>query len=115
MASRHLNGCRSRRSASRLDAFEWKQPVSQIAGPIEEGTPDAADAAIRSLPPVAIVHQRPEPRPEPAATPVKASPVVEAEDKAPAPVKTIAVPTPSGSVDRAADGEGRAEAGPSQD
>ena len=44
--------------SGRLDAFEWKQPVGQIAGPVEEGTLDAADAAIRSLPPVAIVHQR---------------------------------------------------------
>ena len=84
--------------SGRLDAFEWKQPVAQIAGPIEEGTPDAADAAIRSLPPVAIVHQRPEPQPEQAAVPVKTSPVIEAADKAPVTVKTIAVPTPSESV-----------------
>ena len=84
--------------SGRLDAFEWKQPVAQIAGPIEEGTPDAADEAIRSLPPVAIVHQRPEPQPGRAAVPVKTSPVIEAEDKAPVTVKTIAVPAPSESV-----------------
>ncbi len=84
--------------SGRLDAFEWKQPVAEIAGAIEEGRPDTADAAIRSLPPVAIVHHRPEPQPERATVAVKASPVVEAADKAPETVKTIAVPAPSESV-----------------
>ncbi|WP_428426524.1 heme biosynthesis protein HemY [Pararhizobium sp.] len=89
--------------SGRLDAFEWKQPVAQIAGPIEDGTPDAADAAIRSLPPVAIVHQRPEPQPQrvvPAALPSDAPRhVIEVEEKPEEPVvKTIAVPAPSESV-----------------
>ncbi|MCV9997948.1 heme biosynthesis protein HemY [Pararhizobium sp. YC-54] len=84
--------------SGRLDAFEWKQPVAQIAGPVEEGTLDAADAAIRSLPPVAIAHQHQEPQPERPATPFKTSPVVEAGDKVPETVRTIAVPAPSESV-----------------
>jgi HemY protein len=87
------------RVSGRLDAFEWKQPVGQIAGPVEEGTLDAADAAIRSLPPVAIVHQRPEPEPQPerAETPAKPHPVAEAPEKTEE-VKTIAVPAPTESV-----------------
>jgi HemY protein len=93
--------------SGRLDAFEWKQPVAQIAGPIEDGTPDAADEAIRSLPPVAIVHHRPEPKSEPqpeqdvtSALPGDApSHVIEVEEKPEEPVvKTIAVPAPSESV-----------------
>ena len=41
--------------SGRLDAFEWKVPVEQISGPVEDG--DAmrarADLAIESLPPIA--------------------------------------------------------------
>ncbi|WP_426240386.1 heme biosynthesis HemY N-terminal domain-containing protein [Pararhizobium sp. DWP1-1-3] len=85
--------------SGRLDAFEWKQPVAQIAGPIEDGTPDAADEAIRSLPPVAIVHQRPEPQPERAAVSAVPVHVIEAAEKPEdVAVKTIAVPAPSESV-----------------
>lgn len=87
--------------SGRLDAFEWKQPVAQIAGPVEEGTVDAADEAIRSLPPVAIAHQRPEPEPQPerAATPAKTRAVVEtAEKSGEVAVQTIAVPAPTESV-----------------
>lgn len=87
--------------SGRLDAFEWKQPVAQIAGPVEEGTVDVADEAIRSLPPVAIAHQRPEPEPQPerAATPAKTRAVVEtAEKSGEVAVQTIAVPAPTESV-----------------
>ena len=93
--------------SGRLDAFEWKQPVARIAGPIEDGTPDTADEAIRSLPPVAIVHQRPEPKsePQPEQDVTSALPsdvprhVIEVEEKPEEPViKTIAVPAPSESV-----------------
>ncbi len=87
--------------SGRLDAFEWKQPVAQIAGPVEEGTVDVADEAIRSLPPVAIAHQRPEPEPQPerAATPAKTRAVVEtAEKPEKVVVQTIAVPAPTESV-----------------
>lgn len=38
----------------RLDAFEWKTPVSALEGPVEEGSTDAVDEAIRTLPPLAI-------------------------------------------------------------
>lgn len=39
--------------SGRLDAFEWKMPVGQLAGPLEEGSSATAEEAIRSLPPVA--------------------------------------------------------------
>ena len=88
--------------SGRLDAFEWKQPVAQVAGPVEEGGRDVADEAIRSLPPVAIAHQ-PEPASKPASGPeqepavpshvIETTPV--AEDIA---VETIAVPAPTESV-----------------
>lgn len=41
--------------SGRLDAFEWKVPVEQIAGPVEDGETMRANAeqAIESLPPVA--------------------------------------------------------------
>ncbi len=41
--------------SGRLDAFEWKVPVEQIAGPVEDGEAMRANAeqAIGSLPPVA--------------------------------------------------------------
>ncbi|WP_349436194.1 heme biosynthesis protein HemY [Pararhizobium sp. A13] len=85
--------------SGRLDAFEWKQPVGQIAGPVEEGTLEVADAAIRSLPPVAIAHQRTEPEPEQAETPAKPKHVIEPPEKTEEiVVKTIAVPAPSESV-----------------
>lgn len=85
--------------SGRLDAFEWKQPVGQIAGPVEEGTLEAADAAIRSLPPVAVTHQRAEPEPQQAETPAKPKHVIETPEKtAEVVVKTIAVPAPSESV-----------------
>ncbi|GAA4172727.1 heme biosynthesis protein HemY [Shinella granuli] len=38
----------------RLDAFEWKTPVSPLDGPIEEGSTAAVDEALRTLPPLAI-------------------------------------------------------------
>ena len=102
--------------SGRLDAFEWKQPVGQIAGPVEEGTLDAADAAIRSLPPVAIVHQRPEPEPQPerAETPGKPHPVAETPEK----TEEVQDHRRAGTHrigDRAATGESRKETGARQD
>lgn len=38
----------------RLDAFEWKTPVSELQGPVEEGARDTVEEAIRTLPPLAI-------------------------------------------------------------
>jgi HemY protein len=43
--------------SGRLDAFEWKTPVSQLEGPLEEGSVNTADEAIRTLPPLAIESQ----------------------------------------------------------
>jgi len=44
----------------RLDAFEWKVPVEQLAGPIEhaEAIRGEAERAIESLPPVAVVEPK---------------------------------------------------------
>ncbi|MDO9416539.1 heme biosynthesis protein HemY [Pararhizobium sp.] len=75
----------------RLDAFEWKQPVSQIAGPVEDGSIDAGDAAIRSLPPVTrsvepiVVAETKQANPEPAKQPL----TIEAEKPL---VKAVEVP-----------------------
>ncbi len=80
--------------SGRLDAFEWKMPVAQISGPVEEGSVDIADEAIRSLPPVAIAHHREEPVRKPAEK-VAEAPVKAADEPA---VKTIAVPVSTESV-----------------
>lgn len=42
----------------KLDAFQWKTPVSEWQGPIEEGVANSAEEAIRTLPPVAITDSR---------------------------------------------------------
>ncbi len=85
--------------SGRLDAFEWKMPVAQISGPVEEGSVDLADEAIRSLPPVAIVHHREEPVQKVAEAPVRAVEPAKVEKAAEEPaVKTIAVPVPTESV-----------------
>lgn len=42
----------------KLDAFQWKTPVSEWQGPIEEGVASSAEEAIRTLPPVAIKDSR---------------------------------------------------------
>ncbi len=48
----------------RLDAFEWKTPFDQLAGPIEEGSVSEGEKALASLPPVARSERpaRPEPQ-----------------------------------------------------
>ncbi|MFT4162670.1 heme biosynthesis protein HemY [Shinella sp.] len=74
----------------RLDAFEWKTPVSELQGPVEEGSADAVDEAIRTLPPLAIEAKpariEPEERVEKTET---ARPVVVAAVAEPAPVRTV--------------------------
>ncbi|WP_275785621.1 heme biosynthesis protein HemY [Pararhizobium gei] len=82
-----------------LDAFTWKQPVAQISGPIEEGSTEAGEQAIRSLPPVSIPHQDAEPKQvfESVESDVP-SHVVETAAKTEDIVETIAVPAPSESV-----------------
>ncbi|MCC8933000.1 heme biosynthesis protein HemY [Rhizobium sp. 'Codium 1'] len=47
----------------RLDAFEWKTPFDQLAGPIEEGSVSEAEKALTSLPPVTRTETPPQPEP----------------------------------------------------
>lgn len=100
--------------SGRLDAFEWKQPIAQVSGPVEDGTTDVADDAISSLPPIAIAQQKPveqekkktasEPKPEterPAALAEAPAHVVADPDKpnvVEEVIKPVAVPGPIGSV-----------------
>ena len=70
----------------RLDAFEWKTPVSALEGPIEEGSTAAVDEAIRTLPPLAI-ETKPVTRDE--------EPVVEAKPEPEKPVIVAAVAEPA--------------------
>ena len=53
----------------RLDAFEWKTPFDQLAGPIEEGTASQGEKALASLPPVAQTETAA--KPEPVAVPTR--------------------------------------------
>lgn len=48
----------------RLDAFEWKTPFDQLAGPIEEGNVSEGEKALASLPPVARTEAPARPEPE---------------------------------------------------
>ncbi|MFB2551277.1 heme biosynthesis protein HemY [Ensifer soli] len=66
----------------RLDAFEWKTPVSQIDGPVEEGSVNPAEEAIRNLPPVT-----------PAPAPVETVRIVEVEKPVVVSVERPAEPT----------------------
>lgn len=72
-------------ASGRLDAFEWKTPVSELQGPVEEGSTDAVDEAIRTLPPLAI-----ETRPAAKTDPIVKVERVEAEK--PVVVATVAEP-----------------------
>ncbi|ACP26941.1 hypthetical protein contains N-terminal HemY domain [Sinorhizobium fredii NGR234] len=76
--------------SGRLDAFEWKEPPSPLAGTTEEGRV-SVDEAIRSLPPVAPEH--PVAVREAPATPKaeENGPVLEAERPIPTPT-AITVP-----------------------
>lgn len=53
----------------RLDAFEWKTPFDQLAGPIEEGSASQGEKALASLPPVARTETAA--KPEPAVEPTR--------------------------------------------
>lgn len=64
--------------SGRLDTFEWKMPVGQLAGPLEEGSSSAAEEAIRSLPPVIARHEE---RAEPAKTVTEKTKAPEPEQK----------------------------------
>jgi HemY protein len=60
----------------RLDAFEWKMPFDQLAGPIEEGSVSEGEKALASLPPVAKDDTPPQREPEVVKTQPR---IVEAE------------------------------------
>jgi len=76
----------------RLDAFAWKTPVSQIEGPLEEGSANAVDEAIRTLPPLAIETKPAETRKEAPAV-VEAEPeVVPVKEETVVPLKEKPVP-----------------------
>ncbi|WP_180900862.1 heme biosynthesis protein HemY [Martelella soudanensis] len=47
-------------TTGQLDAFAWKVPYGEIAGPIEEGTASRLDEALKSLPPVGGLRSEPE-------------------------------------------------------
>lgn len=79
--------------SGRLDAFEWKTPVSQIEGPLEEGSANPADEAIRTLPPLAI-DSRAEAPAETAAVEEEA-PVIEAPPAEESRAKDTVVPLKS--------------------
>jgi len=74
-------------ASGRLDAFEWKTPVSTLEGPVEEGSADAVDEAIRTLPPLAI-ESKPAVRVEDVVKVEKEKPVIVATATEPSPAKT---------------------------
>ncbi|MCF3640017.1 heme biosynthesis protein HemY [Rhizobium sp. TRM95111] len=76
----------------RLDAFEWRMPVNELAGPTEEGALARAEEALRTLPPVAV----PTAAATPEATVAEAGPepqpiVVDAQAEEPA-ADAVALP-----------------------
>ncbi|MDQ0456641.1 heme biosynthesis protein HemY [Rhizobium paknamense] len=68
--------------SGRLDAFEWKIPYAQLAGPVEEGTVISGAAALSDLPPLAAEGE------EPKAEPVAVAPKRESQ----APASRLAPP-----------------------
>ncbi len=73
--------------SGQLDAFEWKAPVSQLSGPVEEGTLSSIDAAIRALPPVSVSPVRVDTTVEEA--PLKPQ-IIEAVEQKPDPQPVVA-------------------------
>ncbi|QRM53456.1 heme biosynthesis protein HemY [Sinorhizobium sp. BG8] len=55
----------------KLDAFEWRAPVSQLDGPVEEGSANPAEEAIRTLPPIAVTAAKAEAASQPVAEKVQ--------------------------------------------
>ena len=81
----------------RLDAFEWKTPFDQLAGPIEEGSLSEAEKALASLPPVTETETETPPQPEPVVETAEPK-VVESEGvviEASAPVKATKPQAPA--------------------
>lgn len=63
----------------KLDAFEWKVPVEQITGPVEDGDARHADAeqALKSLPPLAATPTVKEPEVKEPVIEIEPEPVLE--------------------------------------
>ena len=83
--------------SGRLDAFEWKTPVSQFEGALEQGAANVADEAIRTLPPIAIADRsRDVPDEEPPEAREEKPVVIEiaSEPVAEVPVATVVVEKP---------------------
>ncbi|MEO2039991.1 MAG: heme biosynthesis protein HemY, partial [Martelella sp.] len=99
-------------ATGQLDAFSWKVPYGEIAGPIEEGSASRLDEALKSLPPVGGSRAEPETpaddapifeeeaKPEPEAQAETPEPEAPAENKAEAPktesVRQVNMDPPSG-------------------
>lgn len=75
----------------KLDAFVWKVPLSQLAGPLEEGSLARAEEAFATLPPVEVKEMAEQP--EPPITPVERNePLIIRPDPVMEPAATTAVP-----------------------
>ena len=99
-------------TTGQLDAFSWKVPYGEIAGPIEEGSASRLDEALKSLPPVGGSRAEPETpaedapifqeeaKPEPEAQAETPEPEAPAENKAETPktesVRPVIMAPPSG-------------------
>lgn len=78
----------------KLDAFEWKVPVEQIAGPVEDADASQNDGeqALKSLPPVAVPAARIEEEPAVSEPVIDVEPVPRAEPDVKAEEADIAEP-----------------------
>lgn len=83
----------------RLDAFEWKTPFDQLAGPIEEGSVSDGEKALASLPPVLKADAPAQPKPaveKPSPKPVEAQGlVIDADAPTNNPANTAKAETPA--------------------
>mgnify|MGYP001285877820 CR=1 FL=1 len=75
-------------TTGQLDAFSWKVPYGEIAGPIEEGSASRLDEALKSLPPVGGSRAEPE-------TPAEDAPIFQEEAKPEAEAATAQAPEPA--------------------
>ncbi|MDX3927575.1 MAG: heme biosynthesis protein HemY [Shinella sp.] len=91
----------------KLDAFEWKTPVNQLGGPVEEGSANPAEEAIRTLPPVVTSAKPAEPKPATAAPDRKAG--VIAITPTPVAPKDMSQPVVTIATERTAASSGKSE------
>lgn len=82
----------------KLDAFQWKVPFGQIAGPVEEGSLSPAEAAFASLPPVKSAAAADKPAAAEAPAAPKPEPVVIRPDPVLEPAAATAVTDRKGEV-----------------